>query len=341
MTGYFWVNWGGISNQPNVPIKLKVIEGPNTGLVMEATPSFTFPATFSYTSKEEGTDYLEARVEGMTEFPEGVTSNQVQVTWKGGPDLAIELFVPPYFKGKGGDTINIIEVTGNYGTTTAATSVTSYFLSTDDIIDPNQDRLIGGRPTIWYLGAGGLSDKYSTTIQLPSDLPQGKYYLGACADVTQSVAELNEQNNCHVNKLVVVFEEPSANQPPDCTKAVSTPDSLWPPNHKLVIISIAGVTDPDADTVIISINRITQDEPVNGLGDGDTSPDGFIGSGGAVMLRAERSGKGNGRVYAITFNAEDGKGGSCTGVVQVGVPHDKGKGSTPIDDGQNYDSTQT
>ncbi len=44
-------------------------------------------------------------------------------------------------------------------------------------------------------------------------------------------------------------------------------------------------------------------------------------------------------MYAISFTAEDGKGGSCTNTVQVGVPHDRGKGAIPIDDGQNYDST--
>jgi hypothetical protein len=39
------------------------------------------------------------------------------------------------------------------------------------------------------------------------------------------------------------------------------------------------------------------------------------------MLRAERSGKGNGRVYQVDFTADDGQGGSCTGSVNVGVPH--------------------
>jgi len=41
---------------------------------------------------------------------------------------------------------------------------------------------------------------------------------------------------------------------------------------------------------------------------------------------------------AILFRGEDGKDGTCTGSVTVGVPHDQGKGSVPIDDGQNFDS---
>jgi hypothetical protein len=47
----------------------------------------------------------------------------------------------------------------------------------------------------------------------------------------------------------------------------------------------------------------------------------------------------NGRVYAIQFKADDGKGEGYKGIVKVGVPHDQGKGSIPIDDGQVYDST--
>ncbi len=55
-------------------------------------------------------------------------------------------------------------------------------------------------------------------------------------------------------------------------------------------------------------------------------------------MRAERAGSGNGRVYVISFRAEDGQGGTCTGSVKVTVPHDKGKGEA-VDDGQGYDST--
>jgi hypothetical protein len=121
---------------------------------------------------------------------------------------------------------------------------------------------------------------------------------------------------------------------------MANPNLLWPPNHTLVPIGIAGITDPDGDLVTITITGITQDEPTNGLGDGDTAPDGFGVGTTQAQVRAERSGTANGRVYAISFRAEDGKDGACTGVVAVGVPHDQGKGSTPIDDGQKYDSSE-
>src|SRR3989338_1341734 len=325
---------------PYCRVTLKVTTGPNAGLSLTKPLNTNGNVIFSYTSATVGTDQLEAEIQEIPDRCDvGITSIPVQVIWNGGPDLAIELFVPPYVKGQGGTLVDTIEITGNYGSTSSNPSITRYYLSIDDdTIDPNQDIPVGEH-AIPPLEPMKLSDKYSTAIQLPSDLTEGKYYLGACADAAQSVAELNEENNCEVNQLIVVFEG-SANQPPDCTKATPSLANLWPPNHKLVIISIGEVTDPDGDSVALTVTRITQDEPVNGLGDGDTSPDGFITAGNAqIMLRAERSGKGNGRVYAISFNAKDGKGGSCTGTVTVGVPHDQGKGSTPIDDGQNYDST--
>jgi hypothetical protein len=60
---------------------------------------------------------------------------------------------------------------------------------------------------------------------------------------------------------------------------------------------------------------------------------------GSASVRAERSGNGNGRVYHISFRADNGQGGFCTGVVKVSVPHSLKKRVTAIDDGQVYDST--
>ena len=56
----------------------------------------------------------------------------------------------------------------------------------------------------------------------------------------------------------------------------------------------------------------------------------------SLLLRAERSGKGNGRVYEVAFTATDGAGGNCEGTVSVCVPHDRR--SSCVDDGQDFDS---
>ena len=128
------------------------------------------------------------------------------------------------------------------------------------------------------------------------------------------------------------------NDPPACDLAYVSSDSLWPPNHKFVLEEIVGVTDPNNENIDITVNSVTQDEPVNGLGDGDTRPDAVIQDSN-VLLRAERSGNGNGRVYHVNFTANDGAGGICTGTVTVCVPHDR-RDTGCIDDGQIHDSLQ-
>jgi hypothetical protein len=87
-----------------------------------------------------------------------------------------------------------------------------------------------------------------------------------------------------------------------------------------VSVAIGGVVDPDGDPVTITVLGVEQDEPVDGLADGSTCPDG-AGQGTAVgRLRWERGAKGNGRTYHVQFRAEDNRSGSCEGTVEVCVP---------------------
>jgi hypothetical protein len=129
-----------------------------------------------------------------------------------------------------------------------------------------------------------------------------------------------------------------ATRPPVCTTATASPAMIWPPNHKFVDVRIAGVTDPDNDPVTIKVTGITQDEPTLTPGSGRTSVDGII-TATAARVRAERSGQLNGRLYFIGFAATDDKGGACSGVVTVGVPHDQGGMPSPIDSGFRFNST--
>jgi probable HAF family extracellular repeat protein len=129
------------------------------------------------------------------------------------------------------------------------------------------------------------------------------------------------------------------NQDPACESAQASPNLLWPPNHKFALVEVIGASDPDGDTMTITVTGVTQDEPVNGLGDGNTSPDAVLQDEG-VLLRSERQGNGDGRVYQISFTADDGSGGHCTGTVIVCVPHDR-RNNTCVDSGQVYNSTQS
>lgn len=135
--------------------------------------------------------------------------------------------------------------------------------------------------------------------------------------------------------------EPPApsNQEPDCTLAAASPDELWPPNHKYVPISITGVTDPDGDSLEITILSVTQDEGTQARGSGKTCPDARGIGTSTAYVRSERTGGGDGRVYHITFSADDGNGGECSDTVTVCVPHDQRPGHVCIDSGVIADST--
>ena len=125
------------------------------------------------------------------------------------------------------------------------------------------------------------------------------------------------------------------NDEPACELASANPALLWPPNHKMVPVEITNVSDPNNDQVTINVDGVTQDEPV---AEGGASPDAVI-QGQGVLLRAERAGNGNGRVYEVTFTAQDSDGGSCAGTVTVCVPHDR-QSNQCVDGGQRYDSLQ-
>jgi hypothetical protein len=108
------------------------------------------------------------------------------------------------------------------------------------------------------------------------------------------------------------------NRAPVCNTLTAAPASLWPANHKFVAVAITGASDPDGDQLAYTY-AVTQDEPVDGTGDGDTAPDAQVVNG-ALELRTERSGNGDGRVYSITVTVGDGQA-SCTGTLTVSVPN--------------------
>ncbi|MBM3265991.1 MAG: hypothetical protein FJY97_21585, partial [candidate division Zixibacteria bacterium] len=74
---------------------------------------------------------------------------------------------------------------------------------------------------------------------------------------------------------------------------------------------------------------ITSNEPINGLGDGDTGPDWNVvatGNGSyQIYLRAERAGNGSGRVYTIRVTATDASGNASSAGATVSVPKSQKK----------------
>jgi CHRD domain len=114
-------------------------------------------------------------------------------------------------------------------------------------------------------------------------------------------------------------------KPPEVESITPRPHVLWPPNHRMVPIHVAVKATDVCGEVKSKIISVASNEPVNGIGDGNTSPDWLITGDLTVELRAERSGHGNGRIYTIKLDIEDEVGNKVTRETTVKVPHDMGK----------------
>ena len=104
--------------------------------------------------------------------------------------------------------------------------------------------------------------------------------------------------------------------PPTITGASATPSSLWPPNNKMVDVTINyssadGCGGPVGCSLSVSSNE------------GGPS-DWQVIDAHHVKLRATRNGNGNGRIYTITITCTDVSGNTSTSQVLVTVPHDQG-----------------
>jgi hypothetical protein len=132
-------------------------------------------------------------------------------------------------------------------------------------------------------------------------------------------------------------------QVPDCAAAYPEPACLWPANHKMVDVAIKGITGAERLALAPTITAISSDESTSsarGSGGRNHAPDGDGLGEDSALLRAERSGTGDGRVYVIHFIAEE-EGRQCSGSVTVRVPHHRySNACIAVDSGQNFDATE-
>jgi hypothetical protein len=110
-------------------------------------------------------------------------------------------------------------------------------------------------------------------------------------------------------------------EPPSITGAFPVPDTLWPPNHKMreVAINYTVTDNCDPPALIACGLSVGSNEPIDGLGDGDTAPDWLVLNNHLVQLRAERSGTGDGRLYTVGITCQDTKGNASQTSVPVTV----------------------
>ncbi len=121
---------------------------------------------------------------------------------------------------------------------------------------------------------------------------------------------------------LAMFPAKNCCPPPVISNASATPNVLSVPNHKFVdVIVNYTVTDPCPNTCVLTVSS---NEPINGVGDGNTSPDWQVIDPHHVLLRAERAGNGSGRIYTIKITCtNETNQESSTKTLMVLVPHDE------------------
>jgi photosystem II stability/assembly factor-like uncharacterized protein len=155
-----------------------------------------------------------------------------------------------------------------------------------------------------------------------SNHPSGSLFPVGTTNVVITDTKLDGSTaTCDFDVTVNDTEFPVVSQP------TTNPNTLWPPNHQMVDVAVNyTATDNCPLTCVLTVSS---NEPIDGLGDGDTAPDWEVIDDHNVRLRSERAGKTNDRIYTITTTCTDASGNTTVKTSTVVVPKSMKGGSFP------------
>jgi uncharacterized protein len=238
-----------------------------------------------------------------------------------------------------GDLTAEIQVSGSVDANTVGSYVLTYSVSngfltttmtrTVDVVDttPPVVTLLGANPVTVELGETYTEDGASAFDTCAGDLT-AQIVIGGAVNtsvvgsypLTYTVSD--GYNATQVTRTVTVVDRKA----PEITTVSASPHVLWPPNGRMVPVTVTVSASDESGTVTCEITGISSDEPSTGHGSGRRSPDWIVTGALSAQLRAERDGRGDGRTYTIAVACRDASGNVDTGSTTVIVPHDKDHG---------------
>jgi hypothetical protein len=110
---------------------------------------------------------------------------------------------------------------------------------------------------------------------------------------------------------------------PAVLSCTADPSVLMKRNHKMATVNLtANVSDAGDSAPYVRIVSVTCVDNGEVVGPAMTSEDWRVTDDMTVLLRCERSGRGDGRIYQIAVACTDASGNTSVATVEVTVPHD-------------------
>jgi probable HAF family extracellular repeat protein len=163
------------------------------------------------------------------------------------------------------------------------------------------------------LGTVVANDNCPGVTVTRSGVPANNSFPVGTATVTYTAKDA-AGNTATATQVVTVVDNTLAS----ITNVSANPSTLWPPNHKMVAVTVNYTSTDNCGQPTCQISSVTCNEPIS-------SSDYIIVDAHHVKLSADRLGSGNGRIYTITIICTDASGNSSSQAVTVTVPHDQGK----------------
>jgi subtilase family serine protease len=172
----------------------------STGTVSVTVPGATALGTYFLLACADDTGTQAESNEGNNCRASATT---VQVQAGGGlPDLVVTALSNPPATAPVGGIFSVTETTMNQGgSATTVITKTRYYLSTDTTKSSGDFRLRGAH-SVPPLAAGASHTK-TRNVTIRSSTAPGVYFLLACADDRQVVAESNEANQCRASTTTI------------------------------------------------------------------------------------------------------------------------------------------